>query len=94
MEIKKVGIVGMGTMGSQIGIVCARGGFQIMMIDLSKELIGKGLESIQSFLNIQVKKGKMKVEEMDHVLSLIRTTTDFSQALSDVDLVIEAVLRI
>jgi len=93
MEIKKVGVVGMGTMGSQIGIVCARGGFQTMMIDLSKELIGKGLESIQSFLNTQVKKGKMKVEEMDQVLSLISTTTDLSQALSEAELVIEAVFE-
>ena len=93
MEIKKVGVVGMGTMGSQIGIVCARGGFQTTMIDLSKELIGKGLESIQSFLNTQVKKGKMKVEEMDQVLSLISTTTDLSQALSEAELVIEAVFE-
>ncbi len=64
MVIKKVGVVGMGTMGSQIGIVCARGGFQTIMVDLSKELIDKGLDSIKSFLNNQVKKGKMnRVEE-------------------------------
>lgn len=58
MVIKKVGVVGMGTMGSQIGIVCARGGFQTIMVDLSKELIDKGLDSIKSFLNNQVKKGE------------------------------------
>jgi 3-hydroxybutyryl-CoA dehydrogenase len=64
MVIKKVGVVGMGTLGSQIGIVCARGGFQTIMVDLSKELIDKGLDSIKSFLNNQVKKGKMnRVEE-------------------------------
>ena len=38
MEIKKVGVVGMGTMGSQIGIVCARGGFQTIMVDLSEDI--------------------------------------------------------
>ena len=43
MEIKKVGVVGMGTMGSQIGIVCARGGFQTVMVDISEEMIKKGL---------------------------------------------------
>ena len=90
MEIKKVGIVGMGTMGSQIGIVSARGGFQTMMTDLSEELIEKGLGSIQSFLNSQVKKGKMTGEETDKILSLIGTTTDLTKALSDVSLVIEA----
>jgi len=90
MEIKKVGIVGMGTMGSQIGIVCARGGFQTMMADLSEELIERGLRSIKSFLNNQVKKGKMTGEETDRILSLIGTTTDLTKALSDVSLVIEA----
>jgi 3-hydroxybutyryl-CoA dehydrogenase len=93
MEIKKVGVIGMGTMGSQIGIVCARGGFQTTLVDLSKELMDKGLNSIQSFLNSQVKKGKMKREETNQVLSLISTTTDLTKALSDVALVIEAVFE-
>ena len=93
MEIKKVGVVGMGTMGSQIGIVCARGGFQTTLVDLSEELIKKGFGAITSFLNGQVKKGKIKKEEMDQVLSLINTTTDLGKGLGDVDLVIEAVFE-
>jgi 3-hydroxybutyryl-CoA dehydrogenase len=93
MSINKVAVVGIGTMGSQIGIVCARGGFQTTLVDLSEELIKKGFGAITSFLNGQVKKGKMKKEEMDQVLSLIRTTTDFVKALADVDLVIEAVFE-
>jgi 3-hydroxybutyryl-CoA dehydrogenase len=93
MEIKKVGVVGMGTMGSQIGIVCARGGFQTIMVDISEEIIKKGFNAIKSFLNSQVKKGKMKDEEMNRVLSLISTTTDLTKALSDVELVIEAVFE-
>lgn len=93
MEIKKVGVVGMGTMGSQIGIVCARGGFQTIMVDISEEIITKGFNAIKSFLNSQVKKGKMKDEEMNRVLSLISTTTDLTKALSDVELVIEAVFE-
>jgi 3-hydroxybutyryl-CoA dehydrogenase len=93
MEIKKVGIIGIGTMGSQIGIVCARGGFQTTMVDLSEELIKKGLSVVKSFLNSQVKKGKMKNEEMDQVLSLISVAMDLNKALSDVDLVIEAVFE-
>ena len=93
MEIKKVGVVGMGTMGSQIGIVCAKGGFETIMVDLSEELIKKGLSAIRSFLASQVKKGKMKSEEMDRVLSLISTTPDLAKAFSDVALVIEAVFE-
>ncbi len=93
MEIKKVGVVGMGTMGSQIGIVCARGGFQTMMVDLSETFIKKGFSAIRSFLNNQINKGKMTREEMDEILSLIGMTTDLTKALSDVDLVIEAVFE-
>ena len=93
MEIKKVGVVGMGTMGSQIGIVCARGGFQTTMVDLSEELIQKGFSVIKSFLNSQVKKGKMKDEEMGEILSLLNTTTDLTKGFSDVDLAIEAVFE-
>jgi 3-hydroxybutyryl-CoA dehydrogenase len=93
MEIKKVGIVGMGTMGSQIGIVCARGGFQTSMVDLSEERIERGLINIKSFLNNQVKNGKMTGEETSKVLSLIGTTTDLTKTFSDVSLVIEAVFE-
>ena len=93
MEIKKVAVVGMGTMGTQIGIVSARGGFETVMVDLSEQLIKKGLSSIRSFLMGQVKKGKMENGEMDKVLSLIRTTTDLVKVLSDVSLVIEAVFE-
>jgi 3-hydroxybutyryl-CoA dehydrogenase len=93
MEIKRVGVAGMGTMGSQIGIVCARGGFQTVMVDLSEELVRKGLNGIKSFLTNQVKKGKMKGDEMDQVLSLIITATDLTKAFSDVELVIEAVFE-
>jgi len=93
MEIKKVGVVGMGTMGSQIGIACARGGFQTIMVDLSEAFIKKGFSAIRSFLDNQVNKGKMTNEEMDKILSLISTTTDLTKALSDVELTIEAVFE-
>jgi 3-hydroxybutyryl-CoA dehydrogenase len=93
MEIKKVCVVGMGTMGSQIGIVCARGGFQTILVDLSEDLTRKGLGSIKSFLSNQVKRERMRSEEMEKVLSLIATTTDLTKALSDAALVIEAVFE-
>ncbi len=91
MEIKGVCIVGMGTMGSQIGLVCARGGHETAMVDTSTEHVEKGLNSIQSFLKGQVKKGKMEQEMVDRILSLIKTGTDLHEAVSKADLVIEAV---
>ncbi len=91
MEINRVTVVGMGTMGSQIGIVCARGGFKTSMVDISSELVGKGLNSIRSFLDNQVKKGKMTEEEKENILSRIKTTANLDEVLSGADLMIEAV---
>lgn len=91
MEIKRVCIVGMGTMGSQIGLVCARGGYETSMVDTSTQHVEKGLNSIQSFLKAQVKKGKMEQEMVDKILSLIKSGTDLHEAVSQADLVIEAV---
>jgi len=91
MEIKKVAVVGMGTMGSQIGIVCARGGFKTSMVDVSPKLVEKGLHNIRLFLDSQVKKGKMSKEETEATLSRIRTSSDLDESLSGADLMIEAV---
>jgi len=91
MDIKKVAVVGMGTMGSQIGIVCARGGFKTSMVDVSPELVEKGLHNIRLFLDSQVKKGKMSKEETETTLSHIHTSSNLDESLSGADLMIEAV---
>lgn len=91
MEIKEIGVVGMGTMGSQIGIVCARGGFRTRMVDVSAGLVEKGLNSMRSFLDNQVKKGKMLGGEVETIFFNIDSTTRLDEVLSGVDLVIEAV---
>jgi 3-hydroxybutyryl-CoA dehydrogenase len=91
MEIKKVAVVGMGTMGSQIGIVCAKGGCETAMVDTSPQQVERGLKNIQAFLQGQEKKGKIDQEAKDRVLSLITTETDIPKAVKDADLVVEAV---
>ncbi|HDH86419.1 MAG: 3-hydroxybutyryl-CoA dehydrogenase [Deltaproteobacteria bacterium] len=91
MEINRVAVIGMGTMGSQIGIVCARGGFMTSMADASIKLIEKGLNNIKSFLTNQIKKGKMTEGEKENILSRIKTTTNLDEALSGAELMIEAV---
>lgn len=93
MEIKRVVVIGIGTMGSQIGIVCARGGFQTIMVDVSQERTEKGFNQIKVFLNNQVQKGKISSEAMNQIVSLISSTTDLEEALSRADLVIEAVFE-
>jgi len=83
----------MGTMGSQIGIVCARGGYETRMLDMAPEQVERGMKNIQTFLKGQEKKGKMDQETREKILSLINTGTDISDGVSDADLVIEAVFE-
>lgn len=91
MEIKKVCIVGMGTMGSQIGIVSAGGGYKTSMVDMSEEKVAAGLRTVHFFLENRVKKGKLGRGKMDEILALITAETDMAKACRDADLVIEAV---
>jgi 3-hydroxybutyryl-CoA dehydrogenase len=93
MEIKKVCVIGMGTMGSQIGIVFAKAGFETYMVDTSQNQVEQGLKRIQSFLHGQEKKGKIDKDATEKTLSLITTGTDISDGVSDVNLVIEAVFE-
>jgi len=91
MKIKKVCVIGMGTMGSQIGIVCAKGGCETAMVDTISDQVERGLKNIQSFLQGQEKKGKIDKKAKDSILSLITTGTDMAKGVKDADLVIEAV---
>jgi len=92
-EIKKVAVIGMGTMGSQIGIVCARGGYQTAMADFSSTQVEKGMNSIHKFIRGQEKKGKIDRESGEKMLSLMSTGISIEEAVSDSDLVIEAVFE-
>jgi 3-hydroxybutyryl-CoA dehydrogenase len=91
MTIRKVCVLGMGTMGSQIGIVCARSGVETVMVETSEAAVKRGLTAMGSFLKGQEKKGKMEGGEREAVLSRITTSTDARVAVQDADLVIEAV---
>lgn len=92
MEIKTVGVVGCGLMGSGIAQVSAEAGFVVFVREVSEELLGKGLGKIESFLAKGVEKGKVTSERMKDVLARLRGTTSL-EALSGCDLVIEAVVE-
>ncbi len=91
MEIKKVCVVGMGTMGSQIGIVTAIGGYQTTMVDTSDENVERGMATIRSFLEGRLRKGKLDENQTAAALSRITAGTDLSHGVRDADLAIEAV---
>ena len=91
MDIRKVCVIGMGTMGRQIGIVCARAGFETAMVEISRDQAEKGFQSIRAFLQGQEKKGKIDPETREKIMSRITAATDTRDAVKDADLVIEAV---
>jgi 3-hydroxybutyryl-CoA dehydrogenase len=80
-------------MGSQIGVVCARTGFQTAMVDVSEEAVAKGMNRIQAFLEAQEKKGKIDKGSAETCLSRISTTRSLEKGLSGADLMIEAVFE-
>ncbi|MFC2005491.1 3-hydroxyacyl-CoA dehydrogenase family protein [Chloroflexota bacterium] len=90
--MKKVGVVGCGTMGSGIAQVCAQSNYEVVITEVNNELLSKGLASISSFLTKSVEKGKLSQQDKDAVLGRIKGTTNI-QDLSGCDLVIEAALE-
>jgi len=92
MEIKKVGVVGCGLMGSGITQVCAQSGYQVVVSEMNDELLNKGLASINSFLTKSVDKGKISQQDKDSALARIKGTTN-TKDFSDCDLMIEAAIE-
>jgi 3-hydroxybutyryl-CoA dehydrogenase len=88
-EIKTVGVVGAGQMGSGIAHVCALGGYDVLLNDLSAERISNGLETVAHNLGRQVHKGAIDQGAMDAALKRIKPAAGFPD-LGGADLVIEA----
>ena len=87
--MKQIGIIGAGTMGNGIAHICAINGYDVILVDLDKALLDKGLATILKNLNRQVAKGKITQEIMDKALRNIQMTTQMTD-LSNADIVIEA----
>ena len=92
MEIKKIGVLGAGVMGSGIAQVAAQSGFEVVMRDIADEFVQKGLKNIEASLSKGVEKGKITPEEKEAALGRIKGTTVLED-LKDVDFVIEAVIE-
>jgi 3-hydroxybutyryl-CoA dehydrogenase len=89
MTIKKVGIIGAGTMGNGIAQTCAMSGFATVMLDINEAAIQKGLATITNSLDRLIKKEKISEAQKAAALALIKTTTAMAD-MSGVDIVIEA----
>ena len=90
MYIYRVGVVGAGTMGSQIAQVISFAGIPVVLTDVSRAIAERGVESVRRIYQARVDKGKMTGEQLEEKMLLVGAADDFA-ALTDVDLVIEAV---
>ncbi len=89
MEIKKIGIVGSGQMGSGIAQVSALTGYDVVLNDISKELAEKGKKVCEKGYSKMVAKEKIKQADMDSALKKITVSTDLAD-LKDCDFIVEA----
>ena len=89
MDIKTFGVVGAGQMGNGIAHVAAASGLEVIMHDISSELVERGIQTITKNLNRGVEKGRMTEAERDAVLGRIKTSTDLKN-MSSADFVVEA----
>jgi len=92
VEIRKVGVVGLGTMGAGIAQVSVQAGFETMGREVNDELAERGRATIERYLTRAVEKDRLSQEERDAALGRLTLTTDLEH-LADCDLVIEAVLE-
>ena len=92
MDIKNVLVLGAGTMGNGIAQVFASKGFQVTMVDVSEDILTKGISTVNGSLMRLVKKEKITEANVKEILGRIRTTTKLEEA-SDAQLAVEAVLE-
>ena len=89
MEIRTVGIVGAGQMGNGIAHVMALAGYDVLLNDISQDMLDKGLAKIHANLERQVSRDKISTEDMQATMARIKPTIDLPD-LGQVDLVIES----
>lgn len=90
MEIKKVAVIGSGTMGNGIAHVFAQFGYQVSLIDISEKALEKGMATIEKNLDRMLSKEKISAEEKTNTLNNLKTFTNTKEGVNGVDLVVEA----
>jgi 3-hydroxybutyryl-CoA dehydrogenase len=92
VEIRRVGVVGLGTMGAGIAQISVQSGFETVGREVSEELAERGRATIERYVRRGVEKGRLSDAECEAALSRLSLTTELAD-LADCDLVIEAVLE-
>ena len=91
MNIKKIGVVGAGTMGTGIAQVAAASGFEVIQHDLADEVLARSQQSMAKSLGKLIDKGKVQGDK-EEIMARVKRTTKLEE-LRDVDFIIEAVFE-
>ncbi len=91
-DIKKVAMIGAGTMGGGIAMNFVNAGIEVTMLEVARENLDKGMAIIERNYRNTVNKGRLSQDKMDQRMALFSATTDFAD-IADADLVIEAVFE-
>ncbi|MBS4016589.1 MAG: 3-hydroxybutyryl-CoA dehydrogenase [Candidatus Latescibacteria bacterium] len=92
MDIKKIGVIGAGTMGNGIAQTFAAHGYEVVLIDIDQKFLDNAMAGIKKSLSKMVEKAKMTQENADATLARVTTGTDLGLA-KDCQLVVEAILE-
>ncbi|WP_299821554.1 3-hydroxybutyryl-CoA dehydrogenase [uncultured Pontibacter sp.] len=88
--MKKIAVIGSGTMGNGIAHVFAQNGFHVSLVDISENALQKALGTISKNLDRIVAKGNLTEEQKEHTLKNITTYTSMQEGVKEADLVVEA----
>ncbi|MCL6578815.1 MAG: 3-hydroxyacyl-CoA dehydrogenase family protein [Candidatus Bathyarchaeota archaeon] len=91
MEVKKIAVLGAGLMGHGICQVAAQSGYEVNLRDIEQRFVDNGMQMIKASLQKFQAKGQLTEGQVNEILSRIHPTVDLKEAVSDVDLIIEAV---
>jgi 3-hydroxyacyl-CoA dehydrogenase len=91
-EVKKAAVIGAGTMGGGIAMSFANAGIPVTLVDMSEEALERGINTIRKNYAATVSKGRLKQEDMDNRMSLIKGSANLSDS-READIVIEAVFE-
>ena len=94
MEIRSVAVIGAGTMGAGIAQVCAQAGWKTNLFDAFPEGLERGMKTIDAFWDKGIARGKTTAEQKQQWAANLHPVSDMSEAVAEVDLVIEAVPEI
>ncbi|MBX3564706.1 MAG: enoyl-CoA hydratase/isomerase family protein [Sphingomonas sp.] len=89
-DIKRVGVIGAGTMGGGISMNFLSAGIPVTIVEMQQEALDRGTGTIRKNYEATAAKGRMKPEQVEQAMGLLNPTLDFD-ALADCDLIIEAV---